>query len=101
MDGVSLVNLGSEYPKEFYQFGHGVKISDSRIQGWIKDAIVELSDTIVKREYPADAFINISSGDTLVVIWAYRYGTDVKRYSITINICKGRQELTSHDIFVG
>jgi len=94
-----LMDLGRNYPEDFYDFKGGVSISEERVQRWISEGLQQLKDKIIKNHYPDDAFHNISSGDTLVVLWAYRYANESFRYSITINVCKGHQELSAHNIF--
>ena len=74
------------YPSEdYFDFSEGIVVSDFEIQRWINECLTEIREKIDKEPDRQEFFHIISSGNTQVLVEAYRERKDKFSVYVTVN----------------
>jgi hypothetical protein len=65
---------------KFYDFSDGAKINDDDIRGWVKDGLNHIKEKIKKEPMRSDFFATLSTGNSKVLIEAYRQESNLRRH---------------------
>ena len=76
-----------EYPKDYFHFGGGARISEGQINDWLKEAFDRLRDEMLANPDQRKGFTCIASGDTKVFVTFFK-DRNMGDYQVSFDVCR-------------
>jgi hypothetical protein len=65
---------------KFFDYSDGIKVDDGEIRRWIRNGLNHIKEKIKKEPMRSDFFATLSSGNSKVLIEAYRQDSNIRKY---------------------
>lgn len=86
------------YPNDYFDFSDGKDVSETTINIWIQEMFDKLKGKTLAYPDQNEFFHVISTGNTKVLIEAYRQTIDIDKFTVYVSVCTCYKQSSSMGI---